>query len=153
MLPSPLPPFVWRAVVVVFPFSLDVAVASVRSHNLENRTSPTVMASTTFRLFTRRQFHCSSVAKQSLSGGFASVLSYSTKSKPPTSKMSLPKVFFDMTADGKPLGRIIIEVNAPTRNVFFLTRVCRVSTHTRMSPGWFQGLETRQTVQFFAFST
>lgn len=154
--PSPSTLSVWRTVVVAFPFSLDVAVASVRSHNLENRTPPTTMASTTFRLFARRQFHCCSVPKQSLTGGFSSVLFYSTKSKPPTSKMSLPKVFFDMTADGEQLGRIIIEVNAPTRNVFFPTRlftmaVRAVHVHTHMSPRWFQGFLTRQTVQFFAF--
>ncbi|VVC45022.1 Cyclophilin-like domain,Cyclophilin-type peptidyl-prolyl cis-trans isomerase domain,Cyclophilin- [Cinara cedri] len=69
------------------------------------------MASTTFRLFTScRQFQYRSSQTHSFAGGVASCLSFSTKSKPSTGKMSLPKVFFDMSADNEHLGRIIIEL-------------------------------------------
>lgn len=80
------------------------------------------MASTTFRLFTRRQFqYVSAQAQQrpSYYAGLASLLSYSTKSKPPTVEMSLPKVFFDMTADGEHLGRITIEVRPMRYDEYF----------------------------------
>lgn len=89
------------------------------------------MASTTFRLlFTScRQFPCRLVQTHSLAGGIASCLSFSTKSKPPT-KMSLPKVFFDMSADNEHLGRIIIEVNiicfTRPRLIFFF---CSTAIH------------------------
>lgn len=90
------------------------------------------MASTTFRLFTRaRQFQYCSAPNHSYAGGLSSFLLYSTKSKSATTKMSLPKVYFDMAADGEALGRIIIEVSGyaknfihvecPTRSYFFST--------------------------------
>jgi len=83
------------------------------------------MASTTFRLFTRRQFQYCSAPNHSYAGGLASFLLYSTKSKPPTAKMSLPKVFFDMAADNEPLGRITIEVSG-SAIIFFPSRRFRL---------------------------
>lgn len=81
--------------------------------NLQKPDREITMATAALRLFTRRQLQYCSAPKCSFAGGLAASVrsSYSTKKVPPTNKMSLPQVFFDMTADGEPVGRITIEVS------------------------------------------